>query len=94
MKRAVISYIDVDTIKYQYRLINPTPLDCIAGYIIEDGIGDRDLKGLRQRRLNLIDGYISSYCYILNSPRRLNMINQANGLAYDFYCDAFPGNPM
>ena len=30
--------------------------------------------------LNLIDGCISSYLYIINSPKRLHMINQANKL--------------
>ena len=35
--RSVISsYLDVDTTKDQCRLLNPKPLDCIAGYIVED----------------------------------------------------------
>ena len=44
-----------------------TPLDCIVGYIMEYDIGDRSLKRLTQRSMNIIDGYISSYCSILNS---------------------------
>ena len=42
---------------------------------------DRALKRLPQIRINLIDGSISSYCYILNSPERLDMIKQTNNLA-------------
>ena len=49
-------------------------------------IGDRDLKRPPQRRLNIIDGYISSYCSILNSPKHLHMIKQANKLA-SVICD-------
>ena len=60
-KRAFSSYLDVEISNYQYHLVNPTPLDCITGYIIEDAIGDRDLKRLPQRRLNIIDVSISSY---------------------------------
>ena len=34
--RDVSSYLDDATSKYQERLLNTTPLDCIIGYIIED----------------------------------------------------------
>ena len=47
-KRAASSYLDVETIKYQYLLVNSTPLECITGYIMMDSIGDRDLKRLPQ----------------------------------------------
>ena len=42
-------------------LINPTPLDCITGYIMEDAASDRVLKNLPRKMLKLIDGSISSY---------------------------------
>ena len=67
--RSVISsYLDVETTKYQCRILNPTPLYCIAGYTMEGAVGERYLKRLPQRRLNFIDDSISSYCSILNSP--------------------------
>ena len=35
--RSVISYyLDVENTKYQCRLLNTTPLDCITGYIIDE----------------------------------------------------------
>ena len=68
----VSSYLDVATTKDQCHLLNPTPLDCITGYIMYDAVSERDLKRLPQRRLNFIDGSISSYCYILISPKRLH----------------------
>ena len=77
-RRAASSYLGVDISNDQYRLVNPTPLECIAGYIMGGAIGDRDLKSLPQQRLNIIDGSISSYCSILNSPKRLHIINQEN----------------
>ena len=37
----ISSYLDVETTKDQFRLLNPTPLDCIRGYIMEDAV-DKD----------------------------------------------------
>ena len=82
----VSSYIDVEISNDQYRLVNPNTLDCIKGYIMEDPICDRALKRLTQQRLNLIDGSISGYCFILNSPKWLRMIKQSNELA-SVLCD-------
>ena len=45
-RRVVSSYLDVDTTKDQCRILNPTHLDFIKGYIIDDTVGDRDLKRL------------------------------------------------
>ena len=83
---SVSSCLDVEISNDQYRLLNPTPLYLIAGYIMEYYIGDRSLENLSQKRLNLFDGYISSYCSIINSPKRLCMIKQANELA-SVICD-------
>ena len=51
-RRVVSYYLDVEISNDQYHLVNPTPLKCITGYIMEDSIGDRDLKSLPQKRLN------------------------------------------
>ena len=45
----VSSYLDFEIINDQDRLIIPTPLELIAGYIMEYVIGDRALKRLPQR---------------------------------------------
>ena len=58
VRRSTSSYLDVDIRNDQYRLVNPTHLDWIKGYISEGAIGDRDLKRLPQLRLNIIDGSI------------------------------------
>ena len=85
--RIVVSYyLDVDTTKYQCHLLNPTPLDCITGYIMEDAVSDKAFKRLPQRKLKFIDDYISSYCSIINSPKHLEQIRQASNLA-SFLCD-------
>ena len=60
-RRAVSYYLYVDTSKDQYRLLNPTPLQCIVGYIMEDYIGDRCFNRLLHIRLKLIGVSISSY---------------------------------
>ena len=68
------------------RLVNPTPLDCITGYIMEYAMSDRDLKRLPHKILNIIDGFISSYFSIIHSPERRHMIKQAKKLA-SVICD-------
>ena len=68
-RRVVSYYLDVNITKYQFRLLNLTPLECIKGYTMEDDVGARAMKRLPQRRLNRIDDYISIYCYIINSIR-------------------------
>ena len=47
---------------------------------MEDYVGDRALKRMPHRKLNFIDIYISNYCSILNSPKLLEQIRQANKL--------------
>ena len=79
-------YLDVDTTKDQFRLLKHVPLDCISGYILDDAVGERALKRLPHRRLNFIDGFISSYCSIINFPKRLEQIRHANKLA-SVLCD-------
>ena len=85
-RRAISSYLDVETRNYQYRLVNSKTLDFIAGYIMKDAIGDRALKRLNKQKLKIIDGSISSYCSIINSPKRIHMIKQANKFA-SVLCD-------
>ena len=85
-RRSVSSYLGVQISNDQYLLVNPTPLYCITGYIMEGAIGDRYLKRLTQKKLNIIDGSISSYVSILNSIECLHMIKQANQLA-SIICD-------
>ena len=60
-RRAASYYLDVETRNHQYCLVNPTPLDCTKDYIMGGAIGDRALERLPQKRLNLINGSISSY---------------------------------
>ena len=85
-RKYVRSYLDVNTTKDQCRILNSTPLECIAGYIMDDDVCKMALKRLPRRRLKFIDGSISSYCSILNSPERLEKITQAKKLA-SVLCD-------
>ena len=47
-----------------------------------DDVGDSYLKRLPHRSMNLIDEFVSSYYSILNSPERLDLINQLDKLEY------------
>ena len=68
-KRAVSSYIVLDTRKYQDCFLNKTHLLRISGYIMEDVVGCRDLKNMPQIRVKLIHVSISSYLYIIKYPK-------------------------
>ena len=48
------------------------------------------MKRLPQLSLNLFDGYISSYCSIINSTKRLRMIKQSDELM-SVLCDIEAG---
>ena len=54
-RRAISSYIDSETIKYQYYMINPTPFECIIGYIMGAAFSDRYLKKMIKKGLESID---------------------------------------
>ena len=75
-KISVSSYIGIDTRKYQYHLLNPTRLEFIAGYIMEEDIVDGGLNNITKQKMNLIDDYITSYCSVLNSPKFIGMIKK------------------
>ena len=80
-KRQVSEWLDVEVSSDQERLLNPTALDTIQGYILQASSGKEARKRLPQRRLNLIDGCINSYSSVLNSDGRMKLIKEANELA-------------
>ena len=45
---------------------------------MHDSQGEGTMKKLLERRLNFVDGTISSHCGVLNSPERLALIRQAH----------------
>ena len=48
-------YLNVEINKEQQRLLNPSVLDTITGYIIKDSQGGGAKLKLLQRRLNMVD---------------------------------------
>lgn len=79
--REVSSFLDAAVSSVQACLLNPTTLDTITGYIMEDTKGEGARRRLPARRLNMIDACISSWCSVLNSKDKLVLIKQANELA-------------
>lgn len=79
--RQVSDYLMIDLDERQRRLLNPTVLDTMVGFIMQDAKGEGANARLPQRRLNLIDGEIAAECSVLNSTERLKLIKQANELA-------------
>ena len=77
-KQKVNDYLSCDYSSDQQTLLNPSVLDTVIGYIMHDSQGEGAKKRLPQRRLNFIDGMVSSHCSVLNSPHRLDLIRQAN----------------
>ena len=77
-EQKVSPYLNCEYSHNQQQLLNPSVLDTIVGYVMKDSQGKGAKKRLPQRRLNFIDGTVSSHCGVLNSPERLNLIRQAN----------------
>ena len=74
--RVVSSYLDVDTTKQQFRILNLTPLDCIAGHVIEYDVGDSALKRLYQIRLKFIDDIFQVTVLFLTHPNKLIILGK------------------
>ena len=72
------TYLNCDYTCDQQKLLNPSVLDTVIGFVMKDSQGEGAKKRLPQRRLNFVDGMISSHCSVLNSTERLALIRQAN----------------
>ena len=77
-KQKVSAYLNCECTCDQQKLLNPSVLDTMIGFVMKDSQGEGAKKRLPQRRLNFIDGMISSHCSVLNSTERLALICQAN----------------
>eukprot|EP00957_Ditylum_brightwellii_P017468 1315626-Ditylum_brightwellii.AAC.1 len=80
-KCEVSMYLDVAVSPDQCRLLNQNTLETIPDYIMEDTKGGGTRKHLPARRLNIIDGCISSWLSMLNSREKKGLIRQSNELA-------------
>ena len=80
-EQKVSEYLHCEVTCDQQKLLNPSVLDTIVGYVMQDSQGEGAKKRLPQRRLNFIDGTVSSHCGVLNSKERLVLIRQANEVA-------------
>ena len=77
----VSDVLDVAVTADNNRIFNPSPLDTIIGYIMQDAKVEGAHKKLPHRRFNIIYGCINSYCVHLNSPARIDLIRQEHNLA-------------
>ena len=80
-EQKVSEYLHCEVTCDQQKLLNPSVLDTIVGYVMQDSQGEGAKKRFPQRRLNFIDGTVSSHCRVLNSKERLVLIRQANEVA-------------
>ena len=77
--RRVSDALDVSVMVDKLSILNPSPFDTIIDYIMKDEKDEEARKKLSQRRLNIIDGSINSYCVHLNSPALMDLVWKANG---------------
>jgi len=73
-KQEVSSYLACEYTDDQQQLSNPSVLDTVIRFIMLDSQGEGAKRRLPQRRLNFIDGTVSSHCGVLNSNERLQLI--------------------
>ena len=80
-EQKVSEYLHCEVTCDQQKLLNPSVLDTIVGYVMQDSQGEGTKKRLPQRRLNFIKSTVSSHCRVQNSKERLVLIRQANEVA-------------
>ena len=78
--QTVAPYLDAKVTKDQQRLLNPSVLETITGFIIKDSIGDGAKKRI-QNRLNFIDATVALHCTVFNSEEQMQLIKEANAVA-------------
>ena len=61
-------------------MINPNSLERIKGYITEDDVLAKYLKNIPWQIMRLIYVSISSYCFIINSTKRIYITKQVKQL--------------
>ena len=71
----------IDLTQEQKKLLNPSYKDVLTGYILYDVKGKGAKQKMAKRRLDMIEGNISSYSRCLNSSKRLKAITECNQLA-------------
>lgn len=75
------SFLDLKLSADQLELFNPSPLQTVMGYILDDAQGKNAKKLLAKRRLDVITGNVASYSKFLNDPSRLEDLRDHNMLA-------------
>jgi hypothetical protein len=74
------SWLGLDVSLEQENLLNPTFKDVILGNLMHETMGEGAKKKIATRRLDMIEGNIGSYSWILNSPAQLKAIADQNEL--------------
>ena len=62
----------------QQNLLNLTQKDVLFGFISYDAKGKGAVQKMAKRRLDLIEGNVSSYSRLLNDPKRLKSLKDFN----------------
>jgi len=73
-------YLDVEMTAAQSTLLNPTFKNVLQGFITYDVKGKGAKQKMAQRRLEIIEGNISSYSRCLNDPKRMKAMIEHNQL--------------
>jgi hypothetical protein len=70
------SALDVEFTQDQATLLQPTMMQCNTGVIMDEMRGDGAKKRMARRRLDMVNGNISSYCRVLNSKDQLDHMKE------------------
>ncbi len=72
------SYLDLSITDVQKSLLMPTTTDVVRGSIIENAMGDGAIKKIARRHINMFEGNITSYSWVLNSMEQLESMQELN----------------
>jgi hypothetical protein len=73
--------LNVEVSVDQMKLLQPTLADVTMGSIIDQCMGEKAVKKLAKRRINMVDSNVELYSRILNDGPRLEHIAETNKIA-------------
>ena len=74
---APATYLDAEITKERNKILNPTTKDVVRGFIVYDTVGEGAKRKISKRRLDMVNGGISSHSQLMNNPARLQTIKKS-----------------
>lgn len=65
----------------QHDLLNPTPRTCFLGYVMDDAVGEKAVRKIAKRKLDMMTGNIAQWTQHVTSTENLELLKEATTLS-------------